>query len=113
MSNTEQHPAQTGHRTPEQANLSISNAIVDEDTQFGRVLAALAKGHSLNKFDAENIGDHNLNTAISSLRIRHSIIAERKWEKLRGYRGRPTRVMRYWLNETDLKTAKRLLGWLL
>ena len=111
MSEKEQHPAQTGHHTPEQVKQSIPNALVGEDTQFGRVLAALARGRSLNKFDAERIGDHNLNTAISSLRIRHSIIAERKWEKLSGYRGRPTHVKRYWLSETDRATAKRLLGW--
>lgn len=93
------------------AEVKATCAIVDEDTQLGRQLAKLAKGRSLNKFDAEKLGDHALNTTISSLKIRHGIVAERCLEKIEGYRKRPTTVMRYWLTEADQKRASNLLGW--
>lgn len=110
----EQAGDEDGRLAPPTISLAAVKAIrtiVDEDSQMGRQLAKLAKGHSLNKFDAEELGDHALNTTISSLKIRHGIVAERCLEKIEGYRKRPTSVMRYWLSEADQKRASKLLGW--
>lgn len=80
------------------------------DTKLGRILSALATGRSLNRFDAERLGDHCLNTTISKIE-RHGLLVSRREEVVPGYGGHKTRVCRYWLSEDECRRAVAILGW--
>ena len=83
---------------------------IREGTKLAAVLSALAEGQTLNRFEAERVvHDHVLPTSISELEKR-GIRVERREETVRGYRGHPTRVKRYWLAEDQRAAAKALLG---
>jgi 3-deoxy-D-manno-octulosonate 8-phosphate phosphatase KdsC-like HAD superfamily phosphatase len=96
--------------TPE--TLSGGRGIKSESKKQSRhkiILSYLANGKSLNKFEAERLGDHCLNTTISNLRIYYQIIAERKNEKVKTRFGTTT-VKRYFLSKTDKQKATKILG---
>lgn len=82
---------------------------IRRDTKLGRILSALATGRSLNRFDAERLGDHCLNTTISKIE-RHGLLVSRREEVVPGYGGHRARVMRYWLSDDHRKQAAALLG---
>lgn len=63
------------------------------DTKIARILAEL-RIRSLNRFEAERIGDHALNSTISVLRAEgHNIID--RWEEVPTRFGKTARVKRY------------------
>ncbi len=63
------------------------------DSKLHRVLAALHV-RSLNRFEAEELGDHTLNSTVSKLRgMGHVILGE--WERVPSRFSRDVRVMRY------------------
>lgn len=65
-----------------------------DDTKIGRILAALKSPEGLNRFEAEWIGDHCLNSTVARLRAEgHSISSE--WERVPNRFGGFTRVLRY------------------
>ncbi len=80
-------------------------------TKEGDVLMALYLG-SLNRFEAEGIGDHCLNSTVSILRQKGIVILD-EWEAVpsRGARGQ-TNVKRYWVapEPKNLDRARHLLG---
>jgi len=63
-------------------------------TKKAAILAALMD-HSLNRFEAERIGDHCLHTTVSALRDDGHVILTR-WETVET-RFKPVRVKRYFL----------------
>jgi hypothetical protein len=63
----------------------------------------------MNNFKADALGDHALNTTMSSLRHRHGLMIENKWEKIESKRSR-TYVKRYWLPKCEHEKAKRVLA---
>lgn len=65
-----------------------------ESTKIGRVLATLRSGRSLNRFEAERIGEHALNSTISVLRAEGFTIIDR-WEEVPTRFGKRARVKRY------------------
>lgn len=65
-----------------------------ESTKIGRVLATLRSGRSLNRFEAERIGEHALNSTVAVLRSEgHNIID--RWEEVPTRFGKTARVKRY------------------
>lgn len=65
------------------------------DTKISTVLATLRQ-RSLNRFDAERIGDHCLHSTVSTLRAEgYNIFSQ--WEKVPTRFGKDTRVKRYFL----------------
>ncbi|KGS43306.1 helix-turn-helix domain protein [Burkholderia pseudomallei MSHR5613] len=62
--------------------------------KIDRVLFELRRGISLNRFDAERLGDHCLNTTISTLRAEGWLITA-EWETVPTRFGKTTRVLRY------------------
>ncbi|AGR72377.1 hypothetical protein GSH05_32260 [Burkholderia pseudomallei] len=62
--------------------------------KIDRVLLELRRGISLNRFDAERLGDHCLNTTISTLRGEGWLIAG-EWETIPTRFGKTARVLRY------------------
>jgi len=66
-------------------------------TKYQRVLAALKHPAGLNRFEAERIGDHTLNTTVSRLRsLGYSVASE--WETVPSrFTDKGVRVRRYWV----------------
>lgn len=65
-----------------------------QDTKIARILDELRAGRSLNRFEAERIGDHCLHSTISQLRAEGVVILDH-WEEVPTRFGRPVRVKRY------------------
>lgn len=77
-----------------------------------RVLAYLIAGKSLNRFEAERIGEHCLHSTISRLANQYGLTVARKAESVPNNWGRPCRVVRYWLGASERKRGKVLLSFL-
>lgn len=84
----------------------------DAPNKICRVLAYLITGNSLNRFEAERIGEHCLHTTISRLSNHHGLNFMRQAEAVPNNWGSPCRVVRYWLSESERKRAKVLLSFL-
>jgi len=69
---------------------------IDPISKIDRVLQALHEPDGLNRFEAERLGDHTLNSTIASLRAR-GVRIDSCWEVVpTRYTERGVRVMRYW-----------------
>lgn len=80
-------------------------------TKLENVLSYLCRGNSLNRFEAEKlVNDHCLNSTMSSVKNRYGVIYRSMPEIVPGSGSRPTRVMRYWLEEESCHKAKLLLA---
>lgn len=78
--------------------------------KWKRVLAALASGQTLNRFEAEReLSDHCLHSTVSVLQGK-GIIIQRRNETVPGYQQIPTHVVRYWLAPESRDRACELLG---
>ncbi len=66
--------------------------------KYETIAEALTKG-SLNRFEAEQLGDHCLNTTVSDLKKRGFQI-ESVREKVKNRFGSETTVNRYWITST-------------
>jgi len=76
-------------------------------TKQSTILEALRDG-SLNRFDAERIGDHCLHSTVSELRSKGYLIRD-YWETVPTRFGK-TRVKRYFLVARNPTVSPRLLG---
>lgn len=81
-------------------------------TKIARVLAHLLHTGSLNRFEAERIGDHCLHSTISSLANSHGLTFKRISEKVPNHWGQPCEVTRYSLPESEHRRALLVLGML-
>lgn len=80
--------------------------------KWQRVLSALLDGRTFNRFESERqLNDHCLHTTVSTLQDMGVTIL-RQFETVPGYQGIPTRVCRYWLeqSEPNMRRASILLG---
>lgn len=77
--------------------------------KWQRILSAFIEGQTLNRFEAERIGDHCLHTSVSDFE-RDGIHIDRCEEVVDGRFGK-CRVMRYWLAKTadNVRRAKEKL----
>ena len=81
------------------------------NTKLASVLAYLARGNSLNRFQAERTcHDHCLHSTIAEIQKR-GISVDRKDETVPGFGGKATHVCRYWLADEEKVKAAKLLGW--
>jgi hypothetical protein len=100
-------------RSVEQSSQSQGDiTTTDAPNKICRVLAYLITGKSLNRFEAERIGEHCLHTTISRLSNHHGLNFMRQAEAVPNNWGSPCRVVRYWLSATERKRAKVLLSFL-
>lgn len=81
-----------------------------KSTKQASVLRVLAEGGSLNRFQAERIGDHALNSTISTLRNAYGLPIEGTPETVPTRFGKPARCHRYRLPESERAHAFRLLS---
>ena len=79
-------------------------------TKIARVLAYLISGASLNRFEAEHMGDHCLNSTIATLANRHGLLIRRKPEKVPNRWGKPCTVIRYSLPVEERGQANEVLA---
>ena len=80
------------------------------DTKIARILEHLASGGSLNRFDAECLGDHCLNSTIAVLSGAYALNFIRQREKVPNRFGSDTPVIRYRLSEKEQDRARKLLA---
>lgn len=96
-----------GQKQIEQRHLST----IRPDTKLAAVLAELARGRSLNRFEAyRDLHDSVLNSTVCEIE-RHGIIVARHEEMVPGFRGSKVRCARYWLEPAEREKAAALLGW--
>lgn len=78
-------------------------------TKLARILQTLI-GRSLNRFEAEPLGDHCLHSTVSALRHSHAITVESHWEQVpNNHSDQLTSVKRYFIPEKGKNKAKQLL----
>jgi hypothetical protein len=73
------------------------------------ILQAFYSGRSLNRFEAEVLGDHCLHTSVSTFTHCHGLMFERHSESVPNRFGSKTKVMRYRLAERSRGRAGALL----
>ena len=76
-------------------------------TKLARITQALLTG-SLNRFEAEEHGDHCLNSTISRIQSRGVMVA-RRWERVPTRFGTTAKVLRYWIPPLSSVEAERLI----
>ena len=86
-------PAGTEAANTKTQNISRQN----HTTKQSRVLFALGLSQGLNRFQAENIGDHCLNSTISTLRKKGYSIISRPEKVPSRFTDKGVTVSRYWL----------------
>lgn len=78
-----------------------------------RVLAFLASGKSLNRFEAERlVNDHCLHSTMSVIKNRYGVAYSSRMETVPGWNGNPTRVSRYWLQKEARAKAGMVLSFM-
>ncbi|WP_371231477.1 hypothetical protein ACAW63_02605 [Pseudomonas sp. QE6] len=97
---------QASPQVSQRNNITVANA----PTKLSRVLAHLVAGGSLNRFEAERIGDHCLNSTISALANNWGIEFKRLPERVPTHWGKDCDVIRYSIPQSQLKRAQRALA---
>lgn len=92
--------------TPE----SMAGQRKGKHTKLHTILKMFVSGKSLNRFQAEQLGDHCLPSTISTLANSHGLAFKRKWESVPNRFGDKTRVIRYKLADSSLERAIKLLN---
>lgn len=93
---TKRNAVQAGSGTPE----SHDQKKPKTTTKLDRVIAALHHPHGLNRFEAERIGEHAINSTVAVIRKRYGSKLVQEWETVpTRYCERGVRVLRYWIVE--------------
>jgi len=79
-------------------------------TKKFNIIQHFLEGLSLNRFEAEALGDHCLHSTVSTLVNKLGLEISRKWEAVPNRFGGTTRVKRYWFSESDIAAIRKLLG---
>lgn len=84
---------------------------VKPGTKLHKVLAALARGGSYNRFQAESeLRDHVLPSTVAKIE-NLGIVVARRTEIVPGHAGSRVACARYWLEPGERDKAMTLLGW--
>jgi len=95
-------PAQGGPEGVDNVNYSTPK----DPTKLERVVAYLATGRSLHRFEAEReVNDHCLPSTMRDIKHGLGIAYRVTYETVPGWNGHPTRVARYWLGEEEQTKA--------
>ncbi|SEJ57603.1 hypothetical protein SAMN04244572_04534 [Azotobacter beijerinckii] len=101
-------PSQDQHIT---ASASPAELLVDMPTKIARILAyVLVPCNSLNRFEAEALGDHCLNSTIAKLTHDYGLEFHRQPEKVPNRWGTSCDVTRYSLPESQHQRARSVLA---
>jgi hypothetical protein len=94
----------------EQGRPYSANFITKPLVKTARILAHLLTGASLNRFEAERLGDHCLNSTVSALANRYGLAIQRKTERVPNNWGAPCHVNRYSLPRSQYERAAIVLS---
>lgn len=84
--------------------------VTQPSSKIARILAHLVRGESLNRFEAERLGDHCLNSTVSTLANRLGLSILRQKESVPNHWGEPCIVMRYTLPAGEVEQASQVLA---
>ncbi|MEO1943789.1 MAG: hypothetical protein ABGY11_05765 [Candidatus Thioglobus sp.] len=73
-----------------------------KDTKYYKIVEHFMSGKSLNRFEAELLGDHCLNSTVFSLHQDYGLDIPRKYEKITNRFGGISKVKRYWFSNSDI-----------
>lgn len=79
------------------------------ESKQAKILRHFLAGQTLNVFEAEPLGDHCLNSTVSTLSNLCGLQFEREWETVPTRFGVKVRVVRYKLAESSQEVAQALL----
>lgn len=79
------------------------------ESKQAKILRHFLTGQTLNVFEAEPLGDHCLNSTVSTLSNLCGLQFDREWETVPTRFGIKVRVMRYRLAESSRDAAEALL----
>ncbi|WP_054905021.1 hypothetical protein [Pseudomonas sp. NBRC 111144] len=84
-------------------------AISKPPSKIARVLAYMLHDGSLQRFEAERLGDHCLHSTISSLANGYGLKFQRQLERVPNHWGEPCTVTRYALPASERRRASAVL----
>ena len=93
----------------EKRSQSHGDSTTETTSKIARILAHLLTGASVNRFEAERIGDHCLPSTIAVLANHYGLTIERKQERVPNRSGAPCPVPRYSLPPSQHKRARAVL----
>lgn len=93
----------------EKRSQSHGNSNTTPPTKIARILWHLLNGTTLNRFEAERIGDHCLNSTISTLANSYGLTFSRTPEKSPNRWGAPCDCKRYGLPVSERQRAHNVL----
>lgn len=96
----------------QQSSPSQGQSNTEAPTKIVRILGVLRSGISMNRFEAERIGDHCLPSTISDLGNFHGLIINRHFELVPNHWGDPCQVKRYTLPSSEYDKADKVLAYL-
>ncbi len=99
-------------RPEEQSRPRKADSSTAAPTKIARILAHLLTGASINRFEAERLGDHCLPSTVAVLANRHGLIFQRQQERVPNNWGAPCPVTRYSLPTSEHKRARAALAYL-
>lgn len=99
-------------RPEEQSRPRKADSSTATPSKIARILAHLLTGASINRFEAEDLGDHCLPSTIAVLANRNGLIFQRQPEKVPNRFGKPCHVTRYSLPTSERKRARAVLAFL-
>ncbi len=84
-------------RSEEQAASRTASLSTESPSKIARILAHLLTGASINRFEAEDLGDHCLPSTVAVLADpkRHALIFQRQRERVPNRWGKPGHATRY------------------
>ena len=105
----DQKKGQPNKASPEKSQADITTSTGKAPTKISRVLGHLLQDRSLNRFEAERLGDHCLHSTISSLANGYGLNFSRLMERVPNHWGEPCTVTRYTLPESERARAHNVL----
>lgn len=96
-------------RSEKQGSPSKADATTEGPSKIARILAHMLSGASVNRFEAERIGDHCLPSTIAVLANHYGLTIVRKQERVPNRWGAPCTVTRYSLPPSQHKRARAVL----
>lgn len=109
---TDQKKGQPIKASPEKSHADITTSTGKAPTKISRVLGHLLQDRSLNRFEAERLGDHCLHSTISSLANGYGLNFNRLTERVPNRWGLPCLVTRYSLPASEFKRGRYVLAML-
>ncbi len=99
-------------RSEEQSRPRKADSNTAAMSKIARILEHQLSGASINRFEAERLGDHCLPSTISELANRHGLMFERLSEQVPNRWGKPCAVTRYSLPLSEYGRARAVLAYL-